>query len=125
VNGPEDFERLPGWQADRLATLLDAMGDIPIDATERASLTWLAGFEAATVDNIAAVMRRGRARSATLATRAALDELISRHHEADRYRRQLNDLCDWAGLDPEDVDDPHAALLAHLRGHEPPGGGRS
>jgi len=73
------------------------------------------------------VMRRLTRRTELLDRKltAAIDDARSRHLEADRYRRQLNDLCDWAGLDPEDVDDPHAALLAHLRGHEPPGGGRS
>ena len=115
-------ERLPQWQADRLATLLDALGGIPIGATERASLTWLAGFEAATVENIAGMVRRARARSATLATRAARGEVISRHREADGYRRQLADLCDWAGVDAG--VDPYAALLAHLRAREP-GGDRS
>ncbi len=121
-------ERLPQWQADRLATLLDALGGISLGALgarERASLTWLAGFEADTVENIAAVMRRLTRRTELLDRKltAAIDDARSRHLEADRYRRQLNDLCDWAGLDP--VDDPHAALLAHLRDHEPPGGGRS
>jgi hypothetical protein len=119
-------EKLPQWQADRLATLLDALGGISVGARERASLTWLAGFEADTVENIAAVMRRLTRRTELLDRKltAAIDDARSRHLEADRYRRQLNDLCDWAGLDPEDVDDPHAALLAHLRGREP-GGGRS
>jgi len=120
-------EGLPQWQADRLATLLDALGGIPlgsIGARERASLTWLCGFEADTVENIAAVMRRltRRAEVAERKRSAAIDDARSRHLEADRYRRQLNDLCDWAGLDPEDVDDPYAALLAHLRGREQGGG---
>ena len=127
MNGPEDFDRpaekLPQWQADRLATLLDALGGISIGARERASLTWLAGFEADTVENIASVMRRLTKRGEVLDRRAnaARDEAISRHLEADRFRGQLADLCDWAGLDPEDVDDPYAALLAHLRGREPGG----
>ena len=112
-------ERLPAWQADRLATLIDALDGISLGATERASLTWLSGFEAATVENIAAVIRRARARSATLATRAALDELTSRHREADRYRRQLADLCLCGAIDPG--EDPYVALLAHLRGREPGG----
>ena len=42
--------------------------------------------------------------------------------QADRYRGQLNDLCDWAGIEPG--DDPYVALVAHLRGREP-GGDRS
>ena len=116
-------ERLPRWQADRLATLLDALGGVSLGAGERASLTWLAGFEADTVENIAAVMRRLTRRAEVLDRRAsaAIDDARSRHLEADRYRGQLNDLCDWAGLDAEDVDDPYAALLAHLRGREPGG----
>ena len=121
--------KLPAWQADRLATMLDALGGISLGelgARERASLTWLAGFEADTVENIAAVMRRLTRRAEVLDRRAnaAIDDARSRHLEADRYRGQLADLCDWAGLDPEDVDDPYEALLAHLRGREP-GGGRT
>ena len=116
-------ERLPQWQADRLATLLDALGGISLGALgarERASLTWLAGFEADTVENIAAVMRRLTRRTELLDRKltAAIDDARSRHLEADRYRGQLADLCEWAGLDPEDVDDPYAALLAHLRARE-------
>jgi len=112
----------PQWQADRLATLLDALDGVPITDTERASLTWLAGFEDATVENIAAVIHRVKARSVMPVRRLieARDEARSRHLEADRYRRQLMDLCDWAGIEPE--DDPYAALLVHLRGREPGGG---
>ena len=127
MNGSEDFdrpaERLPQWQADRLATLIDALGGISVGARERTSLTWLAGFEATTVENVAAVMRRLTRRAEVLDRRAnaAIDDARSRHLEADRYRGQLADLCDWAGLDPEDVDDPYDALLAHLRGREPGG----
>ena len=113
-------ERLPAWQADRLALLLDACGGISIGARERASLTWLCGFEADTVENIAAVMRRLTRRAEVLDRRAnrAIDDARSRHLEADRYRGQLNDLCDWAGIDPEDVADPYEALLARLRDRE-------
>jgi len=124
-------QQLPAWQADRLTALLDALGDIPISAAERLSLTWLAGFEVGTVERIAAAIRRARDRSAVIAARrhdpelqrlrraldAADDEVVSRHREADRYRGQLLDLCEWAGIDPG--QDPHAALLAHLRGREP------
>ncbi len=43
MNGPADFERpaepLPPYQAARLATLLDALGGVPISDTERRSLT--------------------------------------------------------------------------------------
>ena len=58
--GPSAEAMVPQWQADRLATLLDALGGVPISGAERASLTWLAGFEDATVENIAAVIRRAR-----------------------------------------------------------------
>jgi hypothetical protein len=36
---------LPGWQADRLAVLLDALDGVTISDAERASLAWLSGFE--------------------------------------------------------------------------------
>jgi hypothetical protein len=48
-------------QAAKLATLLDAVGYVRITDAEQASLEWLSGFEAATVQNIAAVIRRARA----------------------------------------------------------------
>jgi hypothetical protein len=51
---------LPSRQADRLAVLLDALDGVPLSDGERASLTWLAGFEAHTVENIAAVITRAR-----------------------------------------------------------------
>jgi len=47
-------------QAEQLAILLDAVGWIRITDAEQASLEWLSGFEAATVQNIAAVIRRAR-----------------------------------------------------------------
>jgi len=111
-------ERLPAWQADRLATLLDACGGISVGAAERESLSWLAGFELATVERIASVMRRLTKRAEVLGRRAnaARDEAISRHLEADRYRGQLEDLCEWAGIEAE--DDPHASLVAHLKSRE-------
>jgi len=114
-------EKLPQWQADRLATLLDALGGISVGAAERESLTWLAGFEATTVENIAAVMRRLTRRAEVLDRQLAgsRNEAMSRHVEADRYRGQLADLCHCEGIDPG--EDPHAALLAHLRGREPGG----
>ena len=127
MNGPEDFERpadpLPPLQAARLATLLDALASVPISDAERRTLEWLCGFESHTVENVAAVIHRIKARSVMAVRRLieARDEARSRHLEADRYRGQLADLCDWAGLDPEDVDDPYAALLTHLRGREPGG----
>jgi len=51
---------LPPWQAARLEVLLDALDDVPMSEAERRSLTWLCGFEADTVENIAAVIRRAR-----------------------------------------------------------------
>ena len=62
-------ERLPQGQTDRLALLLDALGGIPISDAERRSLIHLAGDELATLENVATVIRRARARSATLAAR--------------------------------------------------------
>lgn len=83
-------EKLPPWQASRLATLLDALSGTPISDAEQASLSWLCGFEAHTVNHLAAVIRRAQA--VILAKRAA--------RETDRYRRQLVELCGWAGIDP-------------------------
>ena len=48
-------------QAEQLAILLDAVGYVRITDAEQASLEWLSGFEVATVENIAAVIRRARA----------------------------------------------------------------
>jgi len=123
MTGPEDFDRpaepLPQWQAARLATLLAAIAGVPVSDAERRSLAWLCGFEDHTVVHLGAVIRRARARSASLAARAARDDARARHLEADRYRRQLADLCDWAGIEPG--DDPYVALVAHLRAREPGG----
>ena len=47
-------------QRARLAVLLDALDGVPLSDGERASLTWLAGFEVHTVENIAAVITRAR-----------------------------------------------------------------
>jgi len=71
VNGSADGERVPPWQTDRLTTLLDALGDVPISDAERRTLTWVCGFEAHTVEHLAGLIRRARERSAALATRAA------------------------------------------------------
>jgi hypothetical protein len=57
----DPISALPSWQADRLALLVDALGDPPTSSPERASLVWLAGFELPTVENLAAVIRRARA----------------------------------------------------------------
>jgi hypothetical protein len=51
---------LPPWQAARLAVLLDALDGVALSDAERASLVWLAGFEAHTVENIAEVITRAR-----------------------------------------------------------------
>jgi len=51
---------MPPWQAARLAVLLDALSGVPLSDAERASLTWLAGFERCTVENVAAVITRAR-----------------------------------------------------------------
>ncbi|MGH3934527.1 MAG: hypothetical protein ACRDS1_06050 [Pseudonocardiaceae bacterium] len=40
--------------------MLDALDGMPLSDSERASLTWLAGFERCTVENIAAVITRAR-----------------------------------------------------------------
>ena len=134
MNGSADFERVPGWQADRLATLLDALGDVPLSDAERRTLTWLCGFEAHTVEHLVTVIEQAQAmaRSKQAARdeletgrlrrqlSEARDEVITRHRRADWYRGNLIDLCLCEGIDPG--EDPHAALLAHLCGREPGGG---
>lgn len=52
----------PKWQADRLATLLDALDGVPSTDAERRQLNWLCGFDAHTVEAIAAVIQRARGR---------------------------------------------------------------
>ncbi|MGH3802198.1 MAG: hypothetical protein ACRDRU_01945 [Pseudonocardiaceae bacterium] len=47
-------------QSAKLAVLLDALSGVPLSDAERASLTWLAGFETHTVENVAAVITRAR-----------------------------------------------------------------
>lgn len=47
-------------QAGKLAVLLDALDGLVISSAERASLTWLAGFEEATVENIVVVITHAR-----------------------------------------------------------------
>jgi hypothetical protein len=49
---------LPPGQAARLAVLLDALNGVALADGERASLVWLVGFEAHTVENIAEVISR-------------------------------------------------------------------
>jgi len=47
-------------KANKLAALLDALDGVALSDAERASLAWLAGFEAHTVENIAEVIIRAR-----------------------------------------------------------------
>ena len=135
MNGPEAFERpaerLPQWQAARLATLIDALDGIPLTGAERRTLTWLCGFEAHTVEHLVAVIEQAQAVARSMqAARDALetgrlarqlgearDDARSSHLAAHRYRGQLVDLCEWAGIDPG--ADPHGALIAHLRDRGP------
>jgi hypothetical protein len=51
---------IPLLQSARLAVLLDALDGVALSDAERASLAWLAGFEAHTVENVAAVITRAR-----------------------------------------------------------------
>ncbi|HEX2301419.1 MAG TPA: hypothetical protein VHH34_23455 [Pseudonocardiaceae bacterium] len=51
---------LPDWQRDRLALLLDAVGDVPISDAERRTLAWLSGWERDTVENVAALISRAQ-----------------------------------------------------------------
>ena len=60
MNGPDYPDPLPPWQATRLATLLDALGGIPVSDAERAALGWVCGFETHTVEHLAAVISRAR-----------------------------------------------------------------
>jgi hypothetical protein len=54
------ISHLPHWQIARLAVLLDVLDGVMISDSERASLTWLAGFEAHTVEKVVAVITRAR-----------------------------------------------------------------
>ena len=60
MNGREHSDPLPPWQGTRLATLLDALDGIPVSDAERAALAWVCGFEAHTVEHLAAVISRAR-----------------------------------------------------------------
>ncbi|MGI9062247.1 MAG: hypothetical protein ACR2FQ_00280 [Pseudonocardiaceae bacterium] len=51
---------VPDWQRDRLAVLLDALDGVTITDAERRSLTWLAGWEKHTVENLAGLIVRAR-----------------------------------------------------------------
>ena len=122
---------LPPWQAERLATLLDALDGIPVSDAERRTLAWVCGFEAHTVEHLAGLIERAQAVARSMqAARDALetgrlarqlgearDDARSSHLAAHRYRGQLVDLCEWAGIDPG--ADPHGALIAHLRDRGP------
>ncbi|MGH3884165.1 MAG: hypothetical protein ACRDSG_17300 [Pseudonocardiaceae bacterium] len=48
-------------EANHLAMMLDALDGVVISDAERASLAWLAGFEAHTVEHITAMIARARA----------------------------------------------------------------
>ncbi|HYZ09067.1 MAG TPA: hypothetical protein VE709_10920 [Pseudonocardiaceae bacterium] len=80
-------ERLSPSQADRLATLLDALGGIPVSEAERWSLIHLAGDEVGTVENIAGLIRRAGERSALNVLRtigtdiAALAREVAQHDQ--------------------------------------------
>jgi hypothetical protein len=100
---------LPQRQADRLATLLEAFGDLSISAGERETLTWLAG-SSVVVDDIAGMVRWARVRSSVVAVLAAHDKQLSRE------RARLVALCECAGIDPG--DSPLDVLIRHLRGRE-------
>ncbi len=62
MNGPDHSDPLPlpGWQASRLATLLDVLDGVPVSDAERRTLAWVCGFEGHTVEHLAAVIRRAR-----------------------------------------------------------------
>jgi len=98
---------LPQWQTDRLTALIDALGGLPVNEAERESLMLLAGFDAVQVGSIAAVIRRARLQSSTLAVREAQGKQFSRE------RSRQSALCQLAGIDPG--DDPLDALIRHLR----------
>jgi hypothetical protein len=54
------FTQLPTWQLERLATLVEALGNPEVSLAELATLAWIAGQELATVQNLAAVISRSR-----------------------------------------------------------------
>jgi hypothetical protein len=56
----DPISRLPDWQLERLAILLDALDGVPLSYPEKASLALLAREEFVTVENIAAAIRRAR-----------------------------------------------------------------
>ena len=58
MNAPDD--RFAAWQAAQLPILLAALHGVPLSTAEHRTLKWLAGWEADTVENIAAVIRRAR-----------------------------------------------------------------
>jgi len=97
---------LPQWQADQLASLLDALGGLPVDEAQRESLMLLAGFDAVQVNSIAGMIRRARL--------LAVPEAQGKQFARERSRQSA--LCQLAGVDPG--DDPLAALIRHLRSCE-------
>jgi hypothetical protein len=57
--------------------LLDALDGVPLSDGERASLTWLAGFEVHTVENIAEVITRARWTRASRPYRALIGSVLN------------------------------------------------
>lgn len=55
-----ELNHLPTWHAQRLVTLLEALGDPLVSQLELDLLEWIAGQELATVQNLTAVIRRCR-----------------------------------------------------------------
>ena len=51
---------LPDWQRDHLAVLLNSLDGVTITDAERASLTWLAGWERHTIEMNRTGIARGR-----------------------------------------------------------------
>ena len=96
---------LPDWQRDRLTLLLDALDGVPITDAERASLTWLSGWELRTAQNIAAVITRarqsGQAQTATRApattSSSAYTELSTAITRALTLTREAGDALTTAG----------------------------
>ena len=67
---PQPGAQFRAIQRRQLGILLTALAGVHISEVERASLEWLAGWEASTVRNIAAVIARARS-----ARPASFDEL--------------------------------------------------
>lgn len=57
---PAGFRYDGYYNRDRLATLLDAVGDMSISDSERRTLYWLSDWELHTIENVAALLTRAR-----------------------------------------------------------------